>query len=88
LLLRCSIAASLPVVCHEKLVMKKLAAPLRELAGLFVEDGALALTTIAVVGLAGIVASLAPQVSWLSGCILLFGCLSVLILNVWRSKQR
>jgi hypothetical protein len=76
------------VACHEKLAMKNLAAPLRELAGLFVEDDALALTTMAVVGLAGIVASLAPQVSWLSGCILLLGCLSVLIVNVWSSKPR
>ncbi len=46
--------------------MKNLAAPLRELAGLFVEDGALALAIAAVVVLAGIVAALVPAAAWLS----------------------
>jgi hypothetical protein len=48
-------------------------APLRELVGLFVEDGALALAIIAIVALAGIVAALAPSAWWLSGAILLLG---------------
>jgi hypothetical protein len=68
--------------------MKNLSAPLRELAGLFVEDGALALAIAAVVILAGIVAALAPAASWLSGGILLLGCLGVLVANVLMAKRR
>jgi hypothetical protein len=62
--------------------MKSLLATLRELAGLFVEDGALALSIVTVVTLAGIVALLAPGAVWLSGSILLCGCLGVLVGNV------
>jgi hypothetical protein len=62
-------------------------APLRELVGLFVEDGALALAIIAIVALAGIVAALAPSARWLSGSILLLGCLGVLVLNVIMAKR-
>jgi hypothetical protein len=61
--------------------MKNLIASLRELAGLFVEDGALALAIIAVVVIAGLVAALAPSASWLSGLILLCGCLAVATLT-------
>jgi len=70
--------------------MKNFAAPLRELAGLFVEDGALALAIAAVVVFAGIIAALAPATtaSWLSGCILLVGCLGVLVANVLTAKRR
>jgi hypothetical protein len=68
--------------------MNNLSAPLRELAGLFVEDGALALAIAAVVVLAGIIAALAPAAAWLSGCILLVGCLGVLVANVLMAKRR
>jgi hypothetical protein len=68
--------------------MKNFAAPLRELIGLFVEDGALALAIAAVVVAAGIVAALAPAASWLSGIILLFGCLGVLVANVLTARRR
>jgi hypothetical protein len=57
---------------------------LRELAGLFVDDGALALAIIAIVALAGIVAMLIPDVPLAAGAILLFGCLGVLLSNVAR----
>jgi hypothetical protein len=67
--------------------MKSLFAWLRELAGLFVEDGALALAIIVVVSTAGIIAALAPTLSWLSGAILLCGCLGVLIGNVATAKR-
>jgi hypothetical protein len=67
--------------------MKNLAASLRELLGLFVEDGALALAIIAVVVFAGIIAALTPAASWLSGVILLFGCLGVLVGNVMTAKR-
>ena len=68
--------------------MNNLSAPLRELAGLFVEDGALALAIAAVVVLAGIVAALVPAAAWLSGAILLLGCLGVLVANVLTAKRR
>jgi hypothetical protein len=67
--------------------MQNLAASLRELLGLFVEDGALALAIIAVVVVAGIIAALVPAASWLSGLILLLGCLGVLIGNVAMAKR-
>jgi len=42
---------------------------LRELAGLFIDDGALALVIIAVVILTGVVATLLPDLAvWLSRC--------------------
>jgi len=65
-----------------------LANMLRELAGLFVDDGALALAIIAIVALAGIVAMLIPDVPLAAGAILLFGCLGVLLSNVARAGQR
>jgi hypothetical protein len=68
--------------------MKNLAALLQELAGLFVEDGALALAIIGVVVLAGLVAALVPAQSWLSGIILLLGCLGVLVTNVATAERR
>jgi hypothetical protein len=67
--------------------MKNLIASLRELAGLFVEDGGLALAIIAVVVVAGLVAALAPAAGWLSGLILLCGCLAVLVVNVATAKR-
>jgi hypothetical protein len=61
---------------------------LRALAGLFVDDGALALGIIAVVVLAGGAAMLSPAVPLMAGAILLFGCLGALVLSVTRSNRR
>jgi hypothetical protein len=61
---------------------------LRELAGLFVDDGALAFAILAVVVVAGIVATLVPEIPLAAGAILLFGCLGVLVLNVARAGRR
>jgi hypothetical protein len=61
---------------------------LRELAGLFVDDGALALAIIAIVVLAGIVALLMPDVPLAAGAILLFGCLAALLSSVARADRR
>jgi hypothetical protein len=60
----------------------------RELAGLFVDDGALALAIIGVVVLAGISITLIPEIPFAAGAILLFGCLGVLLTNVVRAGQR
>jgi hypothetical protein len=61
---------------------------LRELVGLFVDDGALALAIVAIVVLAAIAAALMPQVNWAAGAILLLGCLGALLLNVIRAGRR
>ncbi len=61
---------------------------LRELAGLFVDDGALALTIIAIVVLAGMVAMLMREVPLAAGAILLFGCLAALLSSVARFDRR
>ena len=61
---------------------------LRELAGLFVDDGALAFAILAVVVVAGIVATLVPEIPLAAGAILLFGCLGVLVLNVAGAGRR
>ncbi|HEU0081517.1 MAG TPA: hypothetical protein VFQ87_01485 [Bradyrhizobium sp.] len=59
---------------------------LRELAGLFVDDGALALAIIAVVAVTGLVATLLPEVPLVAGGILLFGCLTALLWSVARGN--
>jgi hypothetical protein len=60
---------------------------LRELAGLFVDDGRLAVSVLAIVGLAAIV-SLVPGASLASGLVLVFGCLGALIANVLKAARR
>ena len=59
---------------------------LRELAGLFIDDGALARVIIAVVVLTGVVATLLPEVPLVAGGILLFGCLAALLSSVTRAN--
>jgi hypothetical protein len=61
---------------------------LRELAGLFVDDGALALTIIAVVVLAAMAAMLMPQVPLAAGAVLLLGCLAALFSSVASAGRR
>jgi len=68
--------------------MTGLKAVFRELAGLFVEDGALALEIIAVVILAGVFARLLPDRPAVAGGILLLGCLAALGANLARAARR
>jgi hypothetical protein len=68
--------------------MTTLISVLRELAGLFVDDGSLALAIVAVVLLAGISATLMPDLPLAAGAILLLGCLGVLVANVARAARR
>ena len=56
-------------------------AVLRELAGLFVDDGSLALQILGIVVLAG-ASSVLPDMPLAAGSILLFGCLGALFVNV------
>jgi hypothetical protein len=67
--------------------MNTLVAVFRELAGLFVDDGSLALAILAVVALAAVSASLMPGSPMAAGVILLFGCLGVLFMNVLRASR-
>jgi hypothetical protein len=68
--------------------VRSLLAILRDVAGLFVDDGSLALAILGVVAVAAIVAALTPDVPLLSGATLLLGNLGVLLLNVIRAAQR
>lgn len=60
--------------------MKMLAGTARELVGLFVDDGMLAVAIVAVIAIAAIVASLTPGIT--AGAVLLAGSLFVLFANV------
>ena len=60
---------------------------LRELAGLIVDDGWLALSVLAVVALAAVV-SLVPGASLAAGGVLVLGCLGALIANVVKAARR
>lgn len=66
--------------------MTALATVLRELGGLFVDDGSLALAILGVVVLAAISAALTAGL-W-AATVLLVGCLVVLLANVIRAVQR
>ena len=68
--------------------MNILANVFRELVGLFVDDGALALAIVAIVVLAAIVAALMPDLPLAAGAVLLFGCLGALLLNVVSAGRR
>lgn len=68
--------------------MNGVRAVLREVAGLFVDDGALALAIIAVIIAAGALAQLLPAFPLAAGAVLLFGCLGVLFVNVMRAARR
>ena len=60
--------------------MKLLAAIARELGGLFVDDGMLAIAIVGIVATAAIVASIVPGVT--AGVVLVAGSLFVLFANV------
>src|SRR5258705_4436671 len=69
-------------------VMTVLTNALRELAGLFVDDGALALMIIAVVVLTGVAAGLLPEVALVAGGILFPWCLTAPPFSVARANKR
>ena len=63
-----------------------LGATLRELVGLFVEDGSLALAIIGVVAIAAILSVLAAAP--VATCVvLLVGCLGLLVENILRARR-
>lgn len=68
--------------------MSALMSLLRQLAGLFVDDGWLAFAILCIVALAAVLALLMPRLSLAAGAVLLFGCLGVLLVNVISAAQR
>lgn len=66
--------------------MKALAAIARELIGLFIEDGSLALAIAGVVVAAAIATSLGAPMT--GGIVLSAGCIGVLAENVLRARPR
>jgi hypothetical protein len=67
--------------------MRTIAAAWRELIGLFVDDGWLALSIVAIVALAALLSRI-PGAALPAGGVLLLGCLGALILNVVRAAPR
>jgi hypothetical protein len=65
--------------------VKLLAGMARELAGMFVDDGMLALAIIAVIVIAALAASLVPGIT--AGLVLLAGLLVVLFANVMAARR-
>jgi hypothetical protein len=68
--------------------MTALTNALRELAGLFVDDGAFALSIVVIVSLAGMAAILMPDAPLAAGAILLFGCLAALLSSAATAGRR
>ena len=68
--------------------MRTLTAILREVAGLFVDDGSLALAILAVVAVAAFLAIVLKVSALAVGLVLLGGCVAALIENVVRTAQR
>jgi hypothetical protein len=67
--------------------MTRLAAALRALLGLFVEDGGLALAILAIVAVAGLIAVLLPGMPLAAGTVLLLGCPAALFVNVIKAAR-
>ena len=68
--------------------MKTLVVLLREIAGLFIDDGALALSILGTVAVAALAAVIMPDAPLVAGAMLLFGCLGVLLVNVAVASRR
>ncbi len=61
---------------------------LRELVGLFVDDGGLALIVLGVVALTAVLAHSAPTAGVATGGFLLLGCVAALAESVLRAGRR
>jgi hypothetical protein len=60
---------------------------IRELIGLFVDDGALAIAILGVVAFAALVAAAVPGMPLAAGAILALGCPGVLLINILRASR-
>ena len=61
---------------------------LRELIGLFVDDGARALEICGIVALSALLATALPKTLLLAGTVLAMGCPVVLVLNTLSARGR
>jgi lipopolysaccharide export LptBFGC system permease protein LptF len=61
---------------------------LRELIGLFVDDGALALALVVTIAIAAVAAFVFPRGGAAAGVVLVLGSLGTLVLNVLRAARR
>jgi hypothetical protein len=68
--------------------MSSIAAALRELVGLFIDDATFAASILGVIALAFLATQLLPGESLLAGAILIIGCLGVLAFGVGRAARR
>jgi hypothetical protein len=62
-------------------------AVIRELIGLFVDDGALAIAILGIVAFAALVAAAVPGMPLAAGAILALGCPGVLLINIARASR-
>jgi hypothetical protein len=62
-------------------------AVIRELIGLFVDDGALAIAILGIVAFAALVAAAVPGMPLAAGAILALGCPGVLLINIVRTSR-
>jgi hypothetical protein len=60
---------------------------IRELIGLFVDDGALAIAILGIVAFAALVAAAVPGMPLAAGAILALGCPGVLLINIVRASR-
>jgi hypothetical protein len=60
---------------------------IRELIGLFVDDGALSIAILGVVAFAALVAAAVPGMPLAAGAILVLGCPGVLLINILRASR-
>jgi hypothetical protein len=60
----------------------------RQLVGLVVDDGSLALAIVVIVAFAGLLALLLPDDRLVAGAVLLGGCLAALSANVMLATRR
>jgi hypothetical protein len=67
--------------------MNTIGAMIRELVGLFIDDGALAAEIVGVVVAAGLSATLVPNGQSVAAGLLLVGCLGVLFASVIRAGR-
>ena len=67
--------------------MSAILAALRELAGLFVDDGIFALSLLGVIALTALAIPFSRGTHLFAGGVLIFGCLAVLAISVVRAGK-
>jgi hypothetical protein len=67
--------------------MNAITGAFREIIGLFIDDGFLALATLAIVGIAAFLIKATTAAAIVGELTLPIGCLVVLVLGVWRTAR-